>query len=139
MSDDDNKCPICLDTLSCDDDTHTLDCGHTFHTSCIVESLRRVGPACPMCRSQPASKTEAVFDAPDPASAEDHSSAVLQTLVQSVAVRVLECFGLQSVHADQVLSVAMPLLGAAFRGSTSQRQGSFSWGDGQWAFQIHVV
>ena len=28
-------------------------CNHKFHTSCIIESLRRNGPKCPLCRGLP--------------------------------------------------------------------------------------
>jgi hypothetical protein len=53
MSDNEWICSICLDsdTSGC----HVLSpCNHKFHTSCIIESLRRNGPKCPLCRGLPA-------------------------------------------------------------------------------------
>ena len=52
MSDNEWICSICLesDLSNC----HILSpCNHKFHTECIIESLRRNGPKCPMCRGLP--------------------------------------------------------------------------------------
>ena len=52
----DDVCAICLsamDRTSVGDGLHTLKCGHTFHTACVVDALRLVGPACPVCRDAP--------------------------------------------------------------------------------------
>jgi len=57
------ECPICQDTLGpstetfvrCDEDTEVseavfrLECGHAFHTHCLIRSLR-VSKGCPVCR-----------------------------------------------------------------------------------------
>ena len=41
-------CAICL--TKCLDEQHlVLECGHTFHSSCIIQSLRRK-TECPVCR-----------------------------------------------------------------------------------------
>jgi hypothetical protein len=42
------KCPICLDPLR--SNKHTLDCGHSFHTECIVSWFRTGNSSCPNCR-----------------------------------------------------------------------------------------
>ena len=44
-----NECVICLDNLK-DKETHTLQCGHEFHTDCI-ESWTAIQITCPICRS----------------------------------------------------------------------------------------
>ena len=52
MSDNEWTCSICLesDLSGC----YILSpCNHKFHTSCIIESLRRNGPKCPLCRGLP--------------------------------------------------------------------------------------
>jgi len=50
-------CCICQDEEGGDDDaaraSHTLECGHAFHTSCILSWFRRGGEACPLCRDVP--------------------------------------------------------------------------------------
>ena len=49
-------CCICLQACSSSSSsTHTLECGHVFHTDCIVAWFRTRGNAgtCPMCRADP--------------------------------------------------------------------------------------
>ena len=42
-----DKCPICFDNLS--NDIKILNCGHTFHKSCI-DYWVKINPTCPYCR-----------------------------------------------------------------------------------------
>lgn len=43
------NCPICTEPL--ENDVTTLECGHAFHTKCIIRWFRRGNSAaCPMCR-----------------------------------------------------------------------------------------
>ncbi len=42
-------CPICLVSLSRNDDAAELSCGHRYHTSCISNWMDR-SDQCPMCR-----------------------------------------------------------------------------------------
>ena len=44
-------CAVCLEP--CAENTHTLSCGHVFHTDCIVKNLRHGNTACPTCRDDP--------------------------------------------------------------------------------------
>ena len=48
---EENTCPICFDTIIRSQDSKTLQCGHTFHSSCIDEwtNIRQV---CPVCRER---------------------------------------------------------------------------------------
>ena len=46
------NCPICLDPLG-EDNIHTLECGHNFHTDCIVKWFRGGSGDCPSCRDNP--------------------------------------------------------------------------------------
>ena len=42
-------CCICLDDK--EDNCYVLSpCQHKFHTKCLINSLRRCGPRCPLCR-----------------------------------------------------------------------------------------
>ena len=42
------ECPICLEVIG-DTNVMTTACGHTFHTSCMIQNLR-VSAVCPICR-----------------------------------------------------------------------------------------
>jgi hypothetical protein len=50
-------CSICLDAIN--ENNHTLECGHSFHPSCIIECFRRQAHSpfsngdCPNCRRNP--------------------------------------------------------------------------------------
>lgn len=51
MEEDAEKCcPVCLDSLPAE--KCTLECGHDFHSECIIRWFRREGSAgaCPVCR-----------------------------------------------------------------------------------------
>jgi hypothetical protein len=57
MTAEDNSCPVCLVELgNCA--VHVLECGHSYHTHCIVKWFRSGSPQCPICRSA-GSDTEA--------------------------------------------------------------------------------
>lgn len=46
-----NDCPICLEAI-CDSKNHvTTDCGHSFHTNCLMTSVAHNGFGCPYCRA----------------------------------------------------------------------------------------
>ena len=45
-------CTVCLEELG-PTNTITLDCGHTFHPSCIIAWFRSDHSECPLCRAQP--------------------------------------------------------------------------------------
>ena len=45
----DHHCPICIETI---DSTSTLDCGHLFHSRCILTWKSAGGNTCPVCRRE---------------------------------------------------------------------------------------
>ena len=45
-----DNCSVCRELLNNNEQKFTLECNHTFHTSCIINSFR-ITNACPMCRS----------------------------------------------------------------------------------------
>lgn len=47
----DSKCSICLEEYKHDERVGVLDCGHTFHSSCIKE-WHKNSKTCPMCRKE---------------------------------------------------------------------------------------
>lgn len=49
-SDETIICPICMDDLISIDNFTTTECGHRFHTSCLMQNVMHNGFACPYCR-----------------------------------------------------------------------------------------
>lgn len=45
-----DNCSVCRELLNNNEQKFTLECNHTFHTSCIINSFR-ITNACPICRS----------------------------------------------------------------------------------------
>lgn len=46
-------CVICQESCFEYGATHSLDCGHKFHASCIVSWFRSGNTSCPVCRDEP--------------------------------------------------------------------------------------
>jgi hypothetical protein len=46
-----NECAICLAEVLPNDPITSLDCGHRFHTECIMRSMQSGIATCPLCRS----------------------------------------------------------------------------------------
>ena len=51
-----NECPICYECISQEKNTSTTDCGHCFHTTCLLKNCSINGFDCPMCRNNMTSK-----------------------------------------------------------------------------------
>ena len=47
-------CSICAEET--EDGLHVLDCGHCFHSACIIQWFRMGNNACPNCRSEHAQR-----------------------------------------------------------------------------------
>ena len=48
-----DTCPICLDDLGGTREEHTLACGHSCHSVCIIGWLKQdQGRSCPVCRKE---------------------------------------------------------------------------------------
>jgi hypothetical protein len=46
-----NDCPICMEVLELGKNHVTTECGHCFHTKCLMTSVAHNGFGCPYCRS----------------------------------------------------------------------------------------
>lgn len=46
-----NTCCVCLDDIN-EDKSHTLECGHSFHSSCIINWFRKGNSNCPLCNDK---------------------------------------------------------------------------------------
>ena len=57
-----NECPICMDCIDNEKNKVITDCGHCFHTSCLMQNAAHNGFGCPYCRqvlaSTPDEETE---------------------------------------------------------------------------------
>jgi len=53
MSQQKEICPICIDEINENENKNisVTECGHTFHTSCLLNSIKR-NNTCPMCRNK---------------------------------------------------------------------------------------
>jgi len=45
------ECPICMDEILGEKNKVTTDCGHCFHTSCLMKNVAHNGFGCPYCRN----------------------------------------------------------------------------------------
>ena len=45
------NCPICLDVIEVNRNCVTTECGHCFHTNCLMQNVAHNGFDCPYCRS----------------------------------------------------------------------------------------
>ena len=50
------ECPICMEKIEGDKNKLTTECGHTFHTSCLMTNVSKNGFDCPYCRTIMAEK-----------------------------------------------------------------------------------
>ena len=44
-------CPICMDSIADNKNCVTTECGHRFHTNCLMTSVAHNGFGCPYCRT----------------------------------------------------------------------------------------
>jgi hypothetical protein len=56
------ECPICMEEIMLTKNCVTTECGHCFHTNCLMKSVAHNGFGCPYCRSAMA---EAINDSDD--------------------------------------------------------------------------
>jgi len=46
-----NECPICMDKIEGNKNKLVTECGHCFHTSCLLKNAAHNGFGCPYCRT----------------------------------------------------------------------------------------
>ena len=51
-------CPICMDSITSVNNRVTTECGHCFHTSCLMSNVAHNGFGCPYCRTEMAEAPE---------------------------------------------------------------------------------
>lgn len=52
------ECPICMDEFNGTKNIVVTECGHTFHTNCLMKSVAHNGFGCPYCRTKMAEEIE---------------------------------------------------------------------------------
>lgn len=52
------ECPICMDSIEISTNCVTTECGHCFHTNCLMKSIAHNGFGCPYCRTKMAEEPE---------------------------------------------------------------------------------
>lgn len=52
------ECPICMDMIDVSKNCVTTECGHKFHTSCLMKNVAFNGFECPYCRTAMAEDDE---------------------------------------------------------------------------------
>lgn len=53
-----DECPICMEVFTGITNVVVTECGHKFHTNCLMTSVAHNGFGCPYCRSQMAEDPE---------------------------------------------------------------------------------
>ena len=53
-----NECPICMEVIDLCKNCVNTECGHLFHSSCLMKSVSINGFGCPYCRTIMAEKTK---------------------------------------------------------------------------------
>jgi hypothetical protein len=66
-------CPICMDCIMDTVNCVTTDCGHRFHTSCLMKNTAINGYDCPCCRAQMAEEPDDSISSNDDDSSETDS------------------------------------------------------------------
>ena len=46
-----NECPICMEVIEGSKNCVTTECGHCFHSNCLMKSVAHNGFGCPYCRT----------------------------------------------------------------------------------------
>ena len=60
-----NDCPICMDCIVSTTNKVVTECGHCFHTNCLMASIAHNGFGCPCCRAVMAQEPETEQDQDD--------------------------------------------------------------------------
>lgn len=63
------ECPICMEDVFSGKNCVVTECGHSFHTSCLMTNVAHNGFGCPYCRTEMAAEQE--DDSDDEAEDED--------------------------------------------------------------------
>ena len=75
------ECPICMDPIETTRNCTTTECGHCFHTKCLMTSVAHNGFGCPYCRTRMADEVadeDSEYDDDDEIDSEPYDDDVLR-------------------------------------------------------------
>ncbi len=55
------ECPICMDEINFEKNFVKTECGHCFHSNCLMQNVAHNGFGCPYCRTEMAIKPRKVY------------------------------------------------------------------------------
>lgn len=101
-------CAVCQDNLTVTNaSTHELQCGHVFHSGCIIEWFRRGENSCPVCRD-----TGALSSGSSTTSGGDDSSRISSEEDTLTLINNLEHFRMHSSRSEVARLVRVSLASA---------------------------
>ena len=79
------ECAICMDSIITPKNKVTTECGHTFHTNCLMANVACNGFGCPLCRTMMAEEPEYSDDESDMSeiSVEDSINSSMRGLTEN--------------------------------------------------------
>jgi len=103
-------CSICLADMNSADDVELEKCGHSFHSSCIGEWIRRDKNTCPCCRSPISAELEE--DEPPPLiEDDDHDIIDIVQQILTLRIQLREMLALSSIrHRYSYLERALSII-----------------------------
>jgi hypothetical protein len=60
-----SECPICMENIELNKNCVTTECGHSFHSNCLMKSIAFNGFGCPYCRFEMVEETSESEDEED--------------------------------------------------------------------------
>jgi len=101
-----NECPICMEIIDFKKNCVTTECGHCFHTNCLMTSVAHNGFGCPYCRTLMAEGVnnededeEEEEDDEDDEDYEDDDESVGEDMFNEISLRGFRFF-MNNVHGE---------------------------------------
>lgn len=96
-------CPICMECIiSTTTNCLTTDCGHTFHTSCLMKNTAINGYGCPCCRAQMAEEPDASISSSDDNDEDDSDVESFYDEAEEDYVMIGFRWFFQQIHGEEL-------------------------------------
>ena len=95
------ECPICMEIIDFNKNCVTTECGHCFHTNCLMTSVAHNGFGCPYCRTAMAEqiKDEEEEEDDDESDYESDDEDEQEDLFDDYSLRGFRFF-MNNIHGD---------------------------------------